>query len=58
MVKLGIKSVDATDLVGVAGHVGSILGADIGKLLLDAAQNAAAIEALPLGERQVIAGLV
>lgn len=57
-VNLGMKKVDATALIGIADTAGKALGSDIGELLKDATQNAAAIEALPLGERQVIAGLV
>ena len=58
MVNLGRRSVDADDLVGVADNAGSVLGSDIGSLLKDAHQNVAAIEALPMGELQVINGLV
>ncbi|CAL9987600.1 hypothetical protein VPHD148_0302 [Vibrio phage D148] len=58
MVNLGSKSVDATNLVKIAGHAGDVLGSDIGQLLKQAGQNKAAIEALPMGERQVLEGLV
>ena len=58
MINLGHRSVDATNLVKIAGHAGDVLGADIGELLKTAHANQAAIEALPMGERQVIAGLV
>ena len=57
-IKLGNKSVDATKLTQLAGHAGDILGKDIGKLLENAEANKAAIEALPMGELQVLAGLV
>lgn len=57
-INLGSKMVSAESLVAVAGQVGSILGSDIGSILEDAHSNVSAIEALPMGERQVIAGLV
>ena len=57
-VNLGSKSVDATALMGVASQAGDVLGRDIETLLKEAAINKAAIEALPLGEKQVLAGLV
>lgn len=58
LVNLGKKSVPAEELVKVAEHVGDVLGRDIGTLLKSAQDNKAAIEALPLGELQVIARLV
>lgn len=58
MVNLGSKSVDATNLMKVAEHAGDVLGKDIEALLKQAHTNKAAIEALPLGEKQVLAGLV
>lgn len=57
-IKLGRKVVDATRLIAVADQAGNMLGKDIGKLLKDASSNKAAIEALPMGELQAIAGLV
>lgn len=58
LVDLGNKVVDADDLIVVADSVGSILGDDIADLLKNSHNNVSAIEALPLGELQVIAGLV
>lgn len=58
MVNLGSKSVNADDLVKVASHAGSVLGKDIETICADAHSNKAAIEALPIGEKQVLAGLV
>lgn len=52
------KSVDSADLVRIAESVGATLGSDIGDLLRDAPSNKDAIEALPMGEKQVIAGLL
>ena len=57
-INLGSKQVNSTDLVRLASSVGDILGDDIGELLANASENKAAIEALPLGEKQVIAGLL
>lgn len=57
-VTLGMKTIPACNLVAIADQVGGILGSDIGDLLKDAYSNVSAIEALPLGEKQVIAGLV
>ena len=58
MINLGSKSVNADDLVKVASHAGSVLGKDIETICADAHANKAAIEALPIGEKQVLAGLV
>ncbi len=58
MIDLGSKQVDAMKLVALSDHVGSVLGDDIGGLLNEAHGNKAAIEALPMGDKQVIAGLV
>lgn len=58
VINLGSKSVDAANLTNIASHAGDVLGRDIETLLKDAASNKAAIEALPLGEKQVLAGLV
>lgn len=58
MVNLGSRRVNADSLVAAAEVAGSILGSDIGELLKDAHQNVAAIEALPMGELQVIDGVI
>lgn len=52
------KKVSADSLSALSGDVGSILGSDIGALLADCHQNIAAIEALPLGEKQAILGMI
>lgn len=58
MINLGSRSVDATNLVKVAETAGNILGADIGELLKTAHANKDAIEALPMGEKQALLGIV
>lgn len=57
-ISLGRKKVLAEDLVAIADQAGDVLGADIGELLRNAHANKDAIEVLPLGELQVLAGLV
>lgn len=57
-ISLGRKQVDATELMKIASQAGDVLGQDIGELLKTAGHNKAAIEALPMGELQVLAGLV
>lgn len=52
------KRVDPCKIIPLADQVGSVLGSDIGSLLKDPETNSAAIEALPLGEKQVILGLI
>jgi len=58
MIKLASKSVPQESLIKIAGNVGDVLGSEIGELLKEAGQNKDAIEALPLGERQVMEELV
>lgn len=58
MVSLGRRTVPAESLVNIAEHAGDVLGRDIETLLKTAHSNKAAIEALPMGEKQVIVGLV
>lgn len=57
-INLGSKSVPAESLIKVAETAGDILGEDIGQLLKSADVNKSAIEALPMGELQALAGLV
>jgi hypothetical protein len=57
-IKLHKKSVPAESLIKVAEAAGAALGDDIGQLLKEAHQMKDAIEALPLGELQVLESLV
>lgn len=58
MVNLGTRVVNADNLVDIASYAGDVLGDDIKALLESAHSNVAAIEALPMGERQVLSGLL